>query len=42
MDRIIVMEEGRIVEDGSHQELLAKQGIYAELWKHQSGGFLED
>lgn len=42
MDRIIVMEDGRIVEDGSHSELLAKQGIYAELWKHQSGGFLED
>ncbi|HEX5456403.1 MAG TPA: ABC transporter ATP-binding protein [Candidatus Saccharimonadales bacterium] len=42
MDRIIVMEEGRIVEDGSHKELLEKKGIYAELWKHQSGGFLED
>ena len=42
MDRIIVMEEGRIVEDGSHKDLLAQQGIYAELWKHQSGGFLED
>ncbi|HET7672981.1 MAG TPA: ABC transporter ATP-binding protein [Candidatus Saccharimonadales bacterium] len=42
MDRIIVMEEGRIVEDGSHKELLENKGIYAELWKHQSGGFLED
>ncbi len=42
MDRIIVMEEGKIVEEGSHQELLAADGIYAKLWAHQSGGFLED
>lgn len=42
MDRIVVLEEGKIAEEGSHKELLAKKGIYAELWKHQSGGFLED
>ncbi len=41
MDRIIVLEEGKIVEEGNHKELLAKKGVYAELWKHQSGGFLE-
>lgn len=42
MDRIIVLEDGKIVEEGSHKELLQQKGIYAELWKHQSGGFLED
>lgn len=42
MDRIIVMEHGAIVEEGSHRELLAGNGIYAKLWNHQSGGFLED
>lgn len=40
MDRIIVMREGRIVEEGSHDDLLAEGGIYADLWAHQSGGFL--
>jgi ATP-binding cassette, subfamily B, bacterial len=42
MDRIIVLEGGKIVEDGSHQELLAKNGTYAKLWGHQSGGFIEE
>jgi ATP-binding cassette subfamily B multidrug efflux pump len=40
MDRLIVMDQGRIVEQGTHAELLAKNGIYARLWRHQSGGFL--
>jgi ATP-binding cassette, subfamily B, multidrug efflux pump len=40
MDRLIVMDKGRIVEAGTHRELLARGGIYARLWQHQSGGFL--
>ena len=40
MDRIIVMEAGRIVEDGSHTALLAKGGLYAQYWDRQSGGFI--
>jgi ATP-binding cassette subfamily B multidrug efflux pump len=42
MDRLIVMDKGRIVEQGTHRELLARGGIYARLWGHQSGGFLGD
>lgn len=42
MDRIIVMDNGQIAEQGNHQELLAKNGTYAKLWAHQSGGFIED
>lgn len=42
MDRLIVMDEGRIVEEGTHTQLLALGGIYARLWAHQSGGFLGD
>lgn len=42
MDRIIVMHDGKIVEEGSHAELIKKNGKYAELWAHQSGGFIED
>lgn len=40
MDRLIVLDRGRIVEEGDHRSLLAKQGLYARLWAHQSGGFL--
>ena len=43
LDRIIVLENGRIVEDGSHDQLLAKKrGVYAKLWARQSGGFIEE
>ena len=41
MDRIIVLDKGKIVEDGSHKELLKKKGIYAKLWNHQAGGFIQ-
>ena len=40
MDRIIVMNEGKIVEDGTHQALLSKNGLYARYWSRQSGGFI--
>jgi len=42
MDRILVMEKGRIVEEGTHKQLISKKGVYAGLWNHQSGGFLEE
>ncbi|MGL4996795.1 MAG: ABC transporter ATP-binding protein [Deefgea sp.] len=42
MDRLIVLDQGRIVEQGNHQELLEHGGLYARLWAHQSGGFLGD
>ncbi|MBA8904602.1 MULTISPECIES: ABC transporter ATP-binding protein [Aminobacter] len=42
LDRLIVLDEGRIVEEGSHDALIAKGGLYAQLWKRQSGGFLAD
>ncbi|MDH1427492.1 ABC transporter ATP-binding protein/permease [Comamonas aquatica] len=42
MDRLIVMDQGRIVEAGTHQQLLQLGGIYAKLWTHQSGGFLSE
>ena len=41
MDRILVMEQGRIVEDGTHADLLAKWGLYAGFWNRQSGGFID-
>jgi ATP-binding cassette subfamily B multidrug efflux pump len=40
MDRLVVLEKGTIVETGSHQELIAREGVYAGLWRRQSGGFL--
>lgn len=42
MDRIVVLQDGRIIEQGSHTELLDKNGTYADLWAHQSGGFIEE
>ena len=41
MDRIVVMDQGRIVEEGTHQTLLARQGLYSRFWHHQSGGFID-
>jgi ATP-binding cassette subfamily B multidrug efflux pump len=40
MDRLIVLDQGRIIEQGSHNELIASGGIYAQLWAHQTGGFI--
>jgi ATP-binding cassette subfamily B protein len=42
MDRIIVLDEGKIIEEGSHKALLENNGLYARLWTHQSGGFIEE
>ena len=42
MDRIIVLDDGRIIEQGTHKQLLKHKGLYAKLWAHQSGGFLEE
>jgi ATP-binding cassette subfamily B multidrug efflux pump len=42
MDRLIIMDKGRIVEEGTHKQLLKRNGLYANLWKRQSGGFLVD
>ncbi len=40
MDRIIVLDQGQIIEQGTHDALLAKDGLYAALWQRQSGGFI--
>ena len=40
LDRLLVLNDGRIVEQGTHEELLQLNGQYAMLWRHQSGGFL--
>ena len=42
MDRIVVLKDGHIIEQGTHAQLLRKRGEYARLWKMQSGGFLQD
>ena len=42
MNRILVLEDGAVVEDGTHKQLLGAKGIYAKLWAHQSGGFMEE
>ncbi len=42
MDRILVLDNGKIVEQGTHKELLNNKGLYAKLWGHQSGGFIEE
>ena len=42
MDRLIVMDNGEIIEEGNHKSLLKKKGLYYELWQHQSGGFIGD
>ena len=40
MDRLIVLDQGKIAEQGTHEELIANDGLYAQLWKRQTGGFL--
>ena len=42
LDRVIVLDQGQIIEDGSHSELLQLGGVYTRLWSHQSGGFIEE
>ena len=41
MDRLVVLDRGRIVEEGTHEELLRRGGHYAALWRRQSGGFID-
>jgi ATP-binding cassette subfamily B multidrug efflux pump len=40
MDRLIVLDKGKIIEQGTHSDLLNRDGLYAALWRRQSGGFL--
>jgi ABC-type multidrug transport system fused ATPase/permease subunit len=42
MDRLVVLDRGRVAEQGTHAELLALGGVYARLWRRQSGGFIGD
>jgi ATP-binding cassette subfamily B multidrug efflux pump len=42
MDRLVVLEGGRVAEQGTHAQLLARGGVYARLWRRQSGGFIGD
>jgi ABC-type multidrug transport system fused ATPase/permease subunit len=42
MDRLVIMDQGRIVEEGTHTALLTRGGLYADLWERQSGGFLAE
>ena len=42
MDQLVVLDHGQIVEKGTREELLGLDGTYARLWRHQSGGFLDD
>ncbi|MNY58781.1 Lipid A export ATP-binding/permease protein MsbA [compost metagenome] len=42
LDRIIVLDNGKIIESGAHNELIEQKGTYAKLWSHQSGGFIEE
>jgi ABC-type multidrug transport system fused ATPase/permease subunit len=42
MDRLIVLEQGEVIEQGTHEQLLAKSGVYAKLWQRQSGAFLAE
>jgi len=42
MDRIVVLDNGAIAEQGTHKQLLTHKGTYAKLWAHQSGGFIEE